>query len=134
MRLVLGLIKGIVIGGAVGLGAYKLGMTGGWHWLTYGLVGLFIGLLVGRPIWSHLRDPDSTVWTAVTKGIVGYIIGIILFAIIGKALGGITEITFQSETHEIHDWQPLLGAIIGGIYGAFIEFDDASPSEAKQSS
>ena len=131
MRLVIGLIKGIVIGGVLGLGAYQLGMTGGLHWLTYGLVGLFVGLFVGRPLWSHLSDKDSTVWVSVLKGIVGYLIGIGLFAIAAKALGG-PEMTLTGETAKpIQDWQPLLGAIIGGVYGAWVEADDAAPSGDK---
>ena len=132
MRLVLGLIKGIVIGGLVGLGAYKLGMTGGWHWLTYGLIGVFIGMLVGRPIWSILGDPKSTVWTAVMKGVVGYIICIILYAIVAKGWGGM-DIEIQSETNNLYDWQPLFGGILGALYGAFVEFDDASSGEDKKS-
>ena len=132
MRLVLGLIKGLVIGGLVGLGAYKLGMTGGWHWLTYGLIGVFIGLLVGRPIWSLARGKDSTVWTAVTKGVAGYIICIILYAIVAKLWGG-TDIEFQSSTRNLYDWQPLFGGIIGALYGAFVEFDDASGGDKKAS-
>lgn len=131
MRLVLGLIKGIVIGGLVGLGAYKLGMTGGWNWLTYGMIGVFIGMLVGRPIWSHIQDPDSTVWTAVMKGIAGYIICIILYTLVAKVWGG-TDIEFQSTTRNFYNWQPLFGGIIGALYGAFVEFDDASPSDGKK--
>ena len=130
MRLVIGLIKGLVIGGLVGLGAYKLGMTGGFHYLTYGLIGLLVGLLVGRPIWTHLSDKDSTVWVSVLKSIVGYLIGIGLFALIGKAIG--PDITLQGETRPMMDWQPLLGAIIGGIYGAWVEADDAAPSGDKK--
>ena len=133
MRLVLGLIKGIVIGGLVGLGAYKLGMTGGWHWLTYGLIGVFIGLLVGRPIWSIMRDKDATIWTVVMKGVAGYIICIILYAIVAKAWGAF-DVTISGETDKLYDWQPLFGGILGALYGAFVEFDDASDGGEKKAS
>jgi uncharacterized membrane protein YeaQ/YmgE (transglycosylase-associated protein family) len=129
VRLVLGLIKGLIIGAVVGLGAYQLDLTGGMHWLTYGLVGALVGLLVGRPVWSHVRDEQSTVYVAVLKAIVGYVIGIGIYAIVAKAWGGM-DISFQDHTRNLYDWQPLLGAIIGGLYGAFVEADDA-PAEAK---
>lgn len=136
MRLVLGLIKGIVIGGLVGLGAYKLGMTGGWHWLTYGLIGVFIGLLVGRPIWSIMRDKDATIWTVVMKGILGYMICIILYAIVAKAWGAfdITISSIQEEPRNLYDWQPLFGGILGALYGGFVEFDDAAGDGDKKAS
>lgn len=131
MRLAIGLIKGIIIGGLVGLGAYQLGMTGGFHWLTYGLVGAFVGLVAGRPIWKILGDKDATIWVIVLKSIFGYLVGIGLYAIVAKAWGG-TDITLQEQTRNLYDWQPMLGAIIGGVYGAFVEVDDADASPASE--
>lgn len=132
MRLVLGLIKGTVIGGLLGLAAYQLGWTGGLHWLTYGLVGFMVGLLVGRPIWSHLIDKNSTVVVSVVKGIVGYGIGVGVYALVAKAWGGGSEFQLMGEGERVlYDWQPLFGAIVGAIYGAWVEVDDAPPAEAK---
>jgi hypothetical protein len=132
VRLVLGLIKGTVIGGLLGLAAYQLGWTGGLHWLTYGLVGFMVGLLVGRPIWSHLIDKNSTVVVSVLKGIVGYGIGIGIYALVAKAWGGGGDFQLMGEGERvIYDWQPLFGAIVGAIYGAWVEVDDAPPAEPK---
>lgn len=131
MRLILGLIKGIIIGGAVGYGAYYLGMGGTWHWVTYGLVGALVGLLVGRPFWSHLFDKNSTVVVALLKGIVGYAIGAGLYAVVAKIWGGMDlEIAPLGETRNLYDWQFLLGAAIGGVYGAWVELDDAPSKQA----
>ena len=132
MRLILGLIKGIVIGGLVGLGAYQLGWDGGFNWLTYGVIGLLIGLFVGRPIWSHLKDENSTIATPIVRGVIGYGICVGLYAIVAKAWGGF-DITFNDEVRNLYNWQPLLGGIIGGIYGAFVEWDDTPPSDGKAS-
>lgn len=126
LRLLLGLIKGLVIGGAIGYGAYYLDMAGPFHWVTYGLVGGLVGLLVGRPIWSHLLDKSSTLWTALIKGIVGFGIGVGLYAVVAKVWGGF-DLTIADETRILHDWQFVLGAAIGGLYGAFVEVDDAPP-------
>ena len=124
MRLILGLIKGIIVGGLVGAGAYALVGHGGWNWITYGLVGFFVGLLVGRPFWSHLRDRNSTVVVSVLKGLVGYGVGVGIYAIVAKVWGGM-DLSLMGETRNLYDWQPLLGAGIGGLYGAWVELDDA---------
>ena len=47
LKLLLGLLKGAVVGGLIGLGAFKLDLDGGLHWLTYGLAGALVGLIAG---------------------------------------------------------------------------------------
>jgi MFS family permease len=125
MRLILGLIKGLVIGGALGFGAYQLHMDGFWNWITYGVVGAVVGLLVGRPFWSHLADKNSTVVVALLKGIVGFGIGAGLYGL-ARLWGGMElEIAPLHEARKLYEWQFLLGAAIGGLYGAWVEIDDA---------
>jgi hypothetical protein len=131
LRLLLGLIKGLVIGGAIGYGAYYLGLTGVFHWITYGLVGALVGLLVGRPVWSHLLDRSSTTWTAIIKGVFGFGVGAGLYALVAKAWGGF-DLTLMNETRVLHDWQFVLGGAIGALYGAFVEVDDAPPRSSKE--
>lgn len=94
-------------------------------WLTYGLVGALVGAFVGRPLWSHLRDRTSTVVTPILKAIVGGLIAIGMYAIVAKAWGGF-DLTMEGETRKIFEWQHIMGAAIGAIYGAFVEIDDAS--------
>lgn len=131
MRLILGLIKGIIVGGLVGLGAYTLGWQGGWNWITYGLVGFGVGLLVGRPFWSHLLDKNSTVVVSVLKGLVGYGVGVGLYAVVAMVWGGM-ELELMGESRNLYNWPPLLGAAIGGLYGVWVEVDDApAKKEAK---
>jgi len=132
LRLVLGLIKGIVIGSAVGYGAFAAGLAGGWNWLTYGLIGALVGLLVGRPLWKHLRDKKSTVWTPVLKGAFGFGVAVGLYALVAKVWGGF-ELTLEpliSSPRNIIDIPFVLGAVIGGVYGAFVEADDAESASA----
>ncbi len=129
MRLILGLIKGAIIGGAVGYGAYAAGLDGAFHWITYGVIGALVGILAGRPIWSHVMDKSSTVWTAVLKGVFGYGAGVGLYALVAKVWGGV-DLTLMNETHNLYDWQFVLGGAIGALWGAFVEIDDA-PSKDK---
>lgn len=132
MRLVLGLLKGAVIGGGLGYGAYAAGLGGGFNWLTYAVIGFVVGLLVGRPIWSHLSDSSSTVWTPVLKGVFGALISIGIYALVGKAWGtfDLTIAALEDGPRRMHDWPFILGGGIGAIYGAFVEVDD-SPEPAK---
>ena len=130
LRLLLGFFKGLIIGGAVGYGAYYLDLGGIFHWITYGVIGALVGLLVGRPVWSHLLDRSSTAWTALIKGIVGYGVGVGLFALAAKVWGGF-DLAIADETRVLHDWQFVLGGVIGALYGAFVEVDDAPARVAK---
>ena len=131
LRLILGFLKGVIIGGAVGYGAYHLGLVGVFHWITYGVIGALVGLLVGRPFWSHMFDKSSTMWTALLKGIVGYGVGVGLFALAAKVWGGF-DLTIADDTRILHDWQFVLGGAIGALYGAFVEIDDAPARSEKR--
>jgi hypothetical protein len=132
VRALLGLLKGAVIGAGVGFAAFHLGLEGGWGYLVYGAVGFVVGLLVGRPIWSHAADREGTVWTSVLKGIVGVGIGVGVYALGRFALGD-PSFTIAGETRHLTEWTYLFGALVGAIYGAFVEADDAPKKDAKPS-
>ncbi len=129
LRLLIGLVKGAVVGGAVGYGAYYVGLGGAFHWITYGVIGALVGLLCGRPLCSHLLDKSSTTWTAILKGIFGFGVGVGLYAIVAKAWGGF-ELSLLDETRLVQDWPFALGGAIGAVYGAFVEVDDKPPPGA----
>ena len=130
VKLLVGLLKGAVLGGAVGYGAYALGNATGFGnaWLTYGVVGALVGLFVGRPLWSLIRDTNSTSWVAVLKAAFGFGIGCGLYAIIAKA---IDPSPMMIGGYDAFSWPPILGGAIGAIYGAFVEIDDAIGDDGK---
>ena len=135
-RLIIGLVKGAVIGGALGYGAYAAGMDGGFNWLTYGVIGAFVGLLVGRPLWSHLADKHSTAVTSVIKAVFGYGMCVGLYALVAKVWGGfeLSISALEDQPRNLYDWPFILGPVIGGLWGAWVEADDAAgPSDDKQS-
>jgi hypothetical protein len=132
-RLVLGLVKGAVLGGGAGYGAWHLGLGGGWAWIVYGAVGLVVGLLVGRPFWSHAIDPKSTIWTSVMKGIFGVGVAIGLYALARYAAGNPT-IELLGEARPLVEWWPGLCGAIGALYGAWVEVDDPPRRRAKKAS
>jgi len=124
LKLFIGLLKGAVLGGAVGYGAYALKLSGGMLWLTYGVVGALVGFVVGRPIWSLITDKNATSIVSILKAVVGFGIGCGLYALVAKVWGGFA-LTLGQETRWVQDWQPVMGAAIGGLWGGFIELDDA---------
>ncbi|RMH36784.1 MAG: hypothetical protein D6689_21830 [Deltaproteobacteria bacterium] len=127
-RLLLGLVKGAAIGGGVGYGAYAAGLGGGMNWAVYGAVGAIVGLLVGRPVWSHLLDKRSTAVTSIIKAVFGIGVCVGLYALATRVWGGF-ELAVAGETRNVTDWPFILGAAIGGLYGAWVEADDAPPAE-----
>ena len=124
IKLLVGLLKGAVIGGAVGYGAYTAHLSA--TWLACGVVGALVGLLVGRPIWSLLRDKDSTSVVALLKMAFGFGVGVGLWALVAKAWNPSHDMLKieQISTESLLWWSPTLCAAVGAVYGAFVEVDD----------
>jgi len=129
VKLFVGLLKGAVIGGALGYGAYAL-FDGSQNfastWLTYGLVGVVVGLLVGKPIWSLIRDKSSTTVVALLKAAFGFGVGCGLYALLSKVWNPSSlELTIAGQNVNVFAWSPTVGGAIGAVYGAFVELDDS---------
>jgi hypothetical protein len=127
VRLLLGLLKGAVVGAALGFAAEQIGLADGWGYVVYGAIGFVVGLVVGRPIWSHLLDRSSTVWTSVLKGLFGFGVGAGLYALGHKVVGDPT-LAFAGQARPLTAWTYVFGGIVGAIYGAWVEIDDAPPA------
>lgn len=135
-RAIFGLIKGLIVGGAVGFALLKLGATS--HLgstLIYGacaVVGALVGLVCGRAPWK-----SNTAWTSVIKAIVGAGIGAGLGALGLKLvpdihlfqLPGIASLDAQSiGTHT----GAFLTVAVGVLYGMFVEVDDGGAAETER--
>lgn len=132
VKLLVGLLKGAAIGGAVGYGAHALAEATGFSnaWLTFGLIGALVGLFVGRPLWALLKDKNQTNIIAIIKAAFGFGVGCGLYALIMKAWGP-PQIEIYSGYYLFH-WSVTLGAMIGGVYGAFVEVDDSIGDDASK--
>ena len=126
VKLLVGFLKGAVIGGGIGYGAFALWQATDFSnaWLTFGLVGVFVGLLVGKPIWSMIRDKESTTVVALLKSAFGFGVGCGLYALVAKVWNPDLEIGAVPGGNAFA-WPPILGGAIGAVYGAFIELDDS---------
>jgi hypothetical protein len=127
LKLFLGLLKGAVIGGGLGYGAYAAGLDGGWLWPVYGLAGALVGLVAGTPLWKLITDKNATTWISVLKALFGFGVGCGLYALVAKVWGGFDlSLTFlEAEPRLFQHWQPVFGGAVGGFLGAFFEIDDA---------
>ena len=125
VKLLVGLLKGAVIGGAVGYGAFQLSDTFFNGWLTYGLVGALVGLIAGKALWTLLRDKNATIWIAVLKCMFGFGVGCGLYALFSRVWNPTFEIAGYPAA-----WPPFVGGLIGAIYGGFVELDDSIGDDA----
>lgn len=128
-RVILGLLKGGLIGAAIGAGAFKLGIAGGFLALVvYAVIGGVVGMLCGRPPWRQ-----DTFWTTALKGIFGAVIGGALYWGAGKLFGGahlafVTKLGAPADRPVI-DIPLLLGPVIGAAWGLFVEVDDGGAAD-----
>jgi hypothetical protein len=131
IKLVVGILKGAVIGGAVGYGAYALDRASGFDnpWLTYGVVGAVVGLIAGRPFWSLLRDKNATAWVSFLKAAFGFGIGCGLYALLSRVWSP-SAIQIGGQ-YNIFTWPVTVGGAIGAVYGGFVELDDAIGDDKK---
>jgi hypothetical protein len=130
LRVLLGILKGGVVGAAVGLAAMQVKFgTGASAWLVYGLIGFLVGIVCGKAIWRH-----DTLVTPLLKGIFGFLLGMGLYWLAGKALGGVSSpfaiAPYFTTSDKIASVPLLLGPVIGILYGIFVEVDDGERKKA----
>jgi hypothetical protein len=131
LRVVLGLLKGGLVGAGIGALAFKLGVTSGLPaFVAYGLVGGLVGIVAGRPPWRQ-----ETMWTSLLKGIFGFGIGLLLYWGAHKLLGGVPA-SFAAGLglgvpagKALVDVPFLLGPAIGALWGILVEIDDSAGSK-----
>jgi hypothetical protein len=123
MRLVVGLLKGGLIGFGVGMLSWRIGMTGVPAFVDAGIIGALVGIFGGRPPWRQ-----ETIWTPALKGIFGVVIGIGLYWLAHKVLDGVhfgLAVKLGAPDKPIPDVPVVLGPMIGAIWGALVELDDS---------
>jgi hypothetical protein len=133
LRVVLGLLKGAVVGGALGWAAFKLGVTAGAAAvITYAIIGGVVGMLCGKPPWRQ-----DTFWTSALKGIGGLIVGGLLYWGGSKLFGGLhialPAALGASPDRSVAELPILLGPLVGALWGAFVEVDDGGKAAADKS-
>ncbi len=126
LRLLIGILKGAIVGGLLGGGLWYL-ETGGnlqargaplaWlGWLVYGLVGVLAGLVSGKPPWAK-----GSAWVAsILKGVFGFGVCVGLYFLLDYLIGGLSFMGRPATA-----WYFAVGAALGAVYAGFIEVDDS---------
>jgi hypothetical protein len=129
VRLISGLLKGGIIGGALGFGFMHLpglAQLGFVHYLLYGVIGALVGFIAGRPFWRH-----ETLWTPIVKAVVGFGICLGLYALVVKVFGD-PKLSFVGLNASASAVPYALGAAIGIVYGVFVEIDDGGKADKEK--
>lgn len=143
MRVIIGLLKGGVIGGGLGFLFLQLGGLAEqpfMHYLLYGAIGLLVGLIAGRPFWAKRGN-----WVVpVIRALFGVGVCIGLFALATKAFGDPSipfassswpQLSFKgAEGVTLGELPYALGAAVGIVYGIFVEVDDGKKPDQEGSS
>ena len=129
VRVILGLVKGLLVGGGVGylLASQGLGGAGALAYVACAVVGALVGVIAGRPPWRA-----ETIWTPVVKALFGGVVGAGL-CFVGSRFLPEVKLPSIANLHEL----PLRGAAflstaIGVLYGIFVEVDDGGTADAEK--
>lgn len=132
-RLLIGLLKGLAVGGAVGaalhFGAGATTITSWVNYLLYGAVGLLAGVVAGQPPWR----PGA--WVAsILKGIFGAGLGVGLYALAVHFLRLPVDGVPGIESGAVLAQAPLLFApAVATLYATLVELDDGGEQPAQES-
>ncbi len=119
MRLILGLIKGAIVGGGVAYATLVLGLTtGGFLYVACALAGALAGLVAGKAPWRA-----DTMFTPILKMIVGAVLGVVL-AVAGVHF--LPEGAIQLGSLGTADLRSTitLAPAVAILYALFVEVDD----------
>jgi len=126
VRVLLGLLKGVIIGGGIGFGFQYLGslsQQGFMQYVLYAVIGALVGFIAGKPFWRH-----ETIWTPVIKALFGAAVCVGLYLLVKKPLGD-PKLAFMGPAATATSLPYLFGAAVGAVYGIFVEVDDGGKSE-----
>lgn len=130
LRVLLGILKGGVVGAAVGFAAWKAGLGGGAAgWFIYGAVGFLVGIVCGKPLWRQ-----ETLWTPVLKGLFGVLIALGLTWLGRKFLGDFhlpLPANLGLPDGPLVHTPVLFAPLVGIVYGLFVEIDDGDRKKAE---
>jgi hypothetical protein len=129
VRVILGIIKGALIGAGLGYAAMQLGVTSGaMAYVTYAAVGFLVGLICGKAVWRQ-----ETMWTPALKGLFGAAVCAGLYWGASKFLGGLKlDLPAQlgAGDRPLLEVPLLVAPALAIVYGIFVEVDDGERKKA----
>jgi hypothetical protein len=136
-RLLIGMLKGLILGGGMAVGLYMLAhigsVSGFWGYLLYGVLGAITGVVAGKPLWK----PGAWI-EALLRGVFGIAVGCGLYALGAVVLTGsaidftalLGSLPATSSTPAHLYQQPLIMApMFATLYASLIELDNDGKGE-----
>ena len=137
-RLLIGIVKGLIVGALLGFGLAQLGMATPPVVIAYvaaALTGVLVGLVAGKPIWAK----DARI-EAGMKAFAGALLGSALMYAARRwlTMEVPTQLTALVKVHEDHvafgqlalTSLPAVAALLGGFYEVDNTPEDAAPPGA----
>lgn len=123
-QLLLGLVKGVLLGGALGAAMHFLfgpTLVGVGAYFFYALLGGLVGLVAGRPAWR-----TGAGVAAILRGVFGLGVGVGLFALASSFLGVQVGIpgAVPSAMASLSHLPMFLAPMIATVYAVLVELDD----------
>jgi hypothetical protein len=140
-RLLVGLVKGLLVGGLVGFGLAKLGFVAPGAIIAYlaaALAGALVGLIAGKPIWAKEAKIEAGM-----KAVVGALLGAGLMFVARKWLGFPLPISLGalSEANASLGETNVVGTIgglavtslafVAAVLGGFYDVDNTPDAEGE---
>jgi len=142
--LIVGILKGIIVGGLLGFGLVKLGFAVPPAWIAYiaaSVAGVVIGLIAGKPIWAK----DAKI-EAGMKAFVGALLGAgLMFAVrkwinvplmlpdpAVKALGAGPAIEASKQALTMGTFAMTSLAMVAAVLGGFYDADNTPEPEGEK--
>ena len=136
-RLLIGILKGIIVGGAVGaalyFGLHQGSLESGFAYVLYGAVGALTGVVAGKPLWKQ------GAWIeALLRGVFGIAVGCGLYALASSFLhvaaiplpAGLFPRLGDAEIPRFLFQQPLaMAPLLATLYASLIELDNDGKGE-----
>jgi len=126
-RLLIGIVKGLIVGALVGFGLAKIGMAAPGAVIAYlaaALTALFLGLVAGKPIgigaavWVARRTGLGRLPSDVTPAMVA---GVAVLAGIGFTMSiFVAELGFSGRNLEVAKLAVLVASAFASVVGAMI--------------
>ncbi len=130
-RALFGFLKGLIVGGAVGVGllfvgGYSESLASILAYVGCAVVGALVGLICGRPFWK-----TETAWIPILRVSIGAILGVGLYALAHAFVPSmhLFQLPEYTNTSVTLNSGIVLAPAIGILYGLFVEIDDGGSTE-----
>ncbi|MDO9015729.1 MAG: hypothetical protein Q8S73_36105 [Deltaproteobacteria bacterium] len=136
-RLIIGILKGLILGGGMAVALYMLAhigsVSGFWGYLLYGVLGAITGVVAGKPLWK----PGAWI-EALLRGVFGIAVGCGLYALGAVVLTG-SAIDFTallgslpagaSTPTQLYQQPLIMAPMFATLYASLIELDNDGKGE-----